>query len=618
MQIRHVVWFLTPRCLSMNQEQPLQPAKNGPVPPANIGSVFPFDRKHLFLLLGIVVLLAAAAGPSLVRAARAKFARILQSWSAPLPPSPSPVKISIPAPERVSVMPPQEQASLLHEAQAQQLWAEFEKSSWNAPQQEWSSLHPEIPCEQFRGGFWGQGTADRQWSHRCSTSHEPEAARWSFYVFGLQDPLVSRLNQFDMTTAALPEEALGSVQNRLQSRIAARFGPGEDRSGPRAVLTHQVSWPRNVRWQAPDLEIQLGLVEFDPQRKEGRLRLQGRHRALLEALNEDNRLQSVGTSDYSYAYYRTGSGTDAQLADNLRSDFPDVANMLMKDQPDPDPQMLAALQQKQREAFQEQIQKQRQAALASGQTRAIGVIAVGVPQAITYWKAKEFYGALERLLTAIKTSALDRQPVLLWAADRLAERLPSVIANDKSRDAEWDKWQAQLAAFGVVYVPSSDADGPPIYTGSLLKRLWTNYGQSDWGERAFLVLQSHGWDMAPECEGGNDQFRAVIQQGLLFLEQHPKSPYQLDVQLTVAQAYETWWSLSQAQATTGDDNSESVDSQKYQQGAEEARQKAITFYERLLQIAPQSDHATYARRLLPRLKLGIDTGQRRFYCFYWD
>lgn len=39
--------------------------------------------------------------------------------------------------------------------------------------------------------------------------------------------------------------------------------------------------------------------------------------------------------------------------------------------------------------------------------------------------------------------------------------------------------------------------------------------------------------------------------------------------------------------------------------------KAITYYERLLQTAPQSDQAAYACRVLPRLKLGIDTGQRR-------
>jgi hypothetical protein len=283
--------------------------------------------------------------------------------------------------------------------------------------------------------------------------------------------------------------------------------------------------------------------------------------------------------------------------------------------------MREALQQKQREAIQEQLKKQRQAAQGTGTGRAaIAAFAIGVPQPTTKWKAEEFYGALVKLLQSAKTSAPDRRPLMLWAADRLAERLPQVIANEKSPNADWTEWQTQLASFGITYEPSSDADAPLAYTGGLLKRVWTDYGQSEWGERAFLVLQSHGWDMAPSCEAGSDQFRAVIQQGLPFLEQHPKSPHLLDVQLTVAQAYETWWSLSQPQVTTADEFSESenVDTQKYQEGVEAARQKAIAYYERLLQTAPQSDQAAYARRVLPRLKLGIDTGQRRFYCTYED
>jgi len=57
---------------------------------------------------------------------------------------------------------------------------------------------------------------------------------------------------------------------------------------------------------------------------------------------------------------------------------------------------------------------------------------------------------------------------------------------------------------------------------------------------------------------------------------------------------------------------------KYQEGAEAARQKAIALYEHFLQTAPQSDYAGYAKRVLPRIKLGIDTGQRRFYCVIVD
>ena len=121
------------------------------------------------------------------------------------------------------------------------------------------------------------------------------------------------------------------------------------------------------------------------------------------------------------------------------------------------------------------------------------------------------------------------------------------------------------------------------------------------------------------CSGGTDQFRTVIQRGQEVQEKHPSSPYLANVELTVAQAYETWWSLSQAH--TGAEVSEGeadVQPGNYKAGAEAARQKAIESYEHLLQSAPQSDEAAYARRVLPRLKLGIDTGQRRFYCSYDD
>jgi hypothetical protein len=598
---------------------------DGPIANEEIRPASLLSSGRLFLLAGLglaaLLFLIGITRPALVHSAMGNLEGALQPKAAPLPASlgkagtthtTATVTEQQDAFERL-----QQQTSASADPQVERFWTEFEKSAWGVPLHDWSSQHPDIPCESFRGRAWGL-EADRQWSHRCSAGRGPEAAHWSFYVFGLQEPLVARLEQFDVSTVTLPEEALGNIQNLLQNRIAARFGAGEDRSGPKAILTHQVAWPRNWRWQTPEVEIQLDLVEFDPQRKEGRLRLQGRHGALLEALKEDSRLQFVATSGYSYEYYRTGSGIDAQLADQLRPDFPGVATMLMKDQPDPDPQTLANLQQKQREAFQAQIEKQRQAALAAGRTGPVAVFAVAVPQAQTKWKAEEFYGALLRLLESSKTSAPDRQPAMLWAADRLAERLPSVIANDKPPNADWSEWRTQLAAFDVTYGPSADEDGPLAYTGSLLKRVWTDYGQSEWGERAFLVLQSHGWDMAPSCEGGSDQFRAVIPQGLSFLEQHSKSPYQSEVLLTVAQAYETGWSLSQAQATGREDDWETVDPQKYQEGSEAARQRAIASYERLLQTAPQSDQAAYARRVLPRLKLGIDTGQRRFYCVYQD
>jgi hypothetical protein len=280
--------------------------------------------------------------------------------------------------------------------------------------------------------------------------------------------------------------------------------------------------------------------------------------------------------------------------------------MLMKQQPDPDPQ-------KTREAVQ-QWQSQRKSAQSAGQT-GVGVFAVALPP--NNWKPQEFHDALVGVLTTAKTSPPDRQPVLLLAADRLAWRLPWMMAQDKSQAANWQEWRALLATLGATYEQSdaSPAEDSWVYTGSLLKRVWADYGETGWGERAFLLLLSHGWDTGVDCQGGSDQFRQVTQQGPPFLEKHPKSPYQIDVQLAVAQAYETWWSLSQAPT---DEEDSDVRPQKYQEGAEAARQQSIARYEQLLQTSPQSDHAAYARRELPRLKLGIDTGQRRFYCTIGD
>jgi hypothetical protein len=276
--------------------------------------------------------------------------------------------------------------------------------------------------------------------------------------------------------------------------------------------------------------------------------------------------------------------------------------MLMKQQPDPDPQ-------KMREAVQ-QWQNQLKSAPPTGQT-GVRAAVIAIPQ--NSWKADEFYGDLLRLLAAAKTSPAARQPVLLLAADRLAWRLPWVLSKDKSQSIHWPEWRTQLVGLGVTYEQTFDSpdDSSWIYTGTLLRRVWTDYPETDWGERAFLMLLNHGWGTGVGCANGSDIFRQVVQQGLPFLEKRTNSPYQLDVQLAVAQAYETWWSLSQAPTDREDSD---ANPQEYQEGARAARQQAIVRYEQLVQSAPQSDQAAYARRVLPRLEQSIDTGQRRFYC----
>lgn len=519
--------------------------------------------------------------------------------------------------DNVTVAAPQAPTSELPtsidaDSQALKLWTDFEKSMWGMPLQDWLKLHPELSCEPFHGRSWGVG-ADSSWSHRCSNNAEAQAApQWLFYVFDLQD-VVPRLEQFDATTNVLPEETLASVENSLRARMTSRYGAAEDRS---PKMGRAVSWPQYLRWTAPDLEIQLNLGEFDKEHSQGRLRLQVRHRALLEALNEDERLRAVGAADFLYG---VGSPLAKPLAENLRSDFPDVAMMLLKSQPDPDPQQVRAAVERIQNELKAQAAQQPGIGMAARQN-GVRAAVIAVPQ--RSWTAEELHDALIRLLTDAKTSPPERRPILLLAADQLAGRLPSVIANDKGRDWDWSRWRSELATFGITYSPGMEQ--PWSYGSDLLKRVGSDYSDTEWGERAFILLLTT--DATEGCAAGSDQFRQVIQQGLPFLEKNASGPNQLDVQLAVAQAYETWWSLSQAptegQIAANKEAEEAegpdADPREYQQGAEAARQQAIARYTRLLEQNPQSDYAIYARRQLPRLKLGIDTGQRRFYCMVMD
>lgn len=97
------------------------------------------------------------------------------------------------------------------------------------------------------------------------------------------------------------------------------------------------------------------------------------------------------------------------------------------------------------------------------------------------------------------------------------------------------------------------------------------------------------------------------------MKDRPQSPHLLEIHLSLAQAYETWWSLSQARQEDSEVNPAS-----YHVGASAALQKSIQYYTELVQGSPASDDGAYARRELPRLMLGADTGQRRFYCTVVD
>jgi hypothetical protein len=220
--------------------------------------------------------------------------------------------------------------------------------------------------------------------------------------------------------------------------------------------------------------------------------------------------------------------------------------------------------------------------------------------------------ALTALLDAARSSTAstpERHALLLMAADRLAARV-----GETTRDAPgWEQEQRRFASYGLTF-EWAPLGSTWLYTHDLLWRVWKEHPDTRWGRQAFVELLSSGWHTTVGCRPNpGDSFRDVIVNGEGYLRRRPRTPERAQIVLMLAQSYETWWSLSRAGEERGLDI---PDPEVYQQGAATARDKAIAYYNELLRLSPTMDEAGYARIALPRLKLNIDTGQRRFLCFY--
>ena len=150
-----------------------------------------------------------------------------------------------------------------------------------------------------------------------------------------------------------------------------------------------------------------------------------------------------------------------------------------------------------------------------------------------------------------------------------------------------------------------------VYDHALARRVYRDYPDTPAGEWAFLTLEKLGWNTGVACPDGPDLFRTVIAESGRFFNRRRNSPYRLDFLLDVAQAYETWWSLSQAHP-----DDEYVVGANYTSGAEGARLRAVELYGQIVREAPNSDFAAYAKPTLARLQSKLDTGQRQYYCIY--
>jgi hypothetical protein len=217
---------------------------------------------------------------------------------------------------------------------------------------------------------------------------------------------------------------------------------------------------------------------------------------------------------------------------------------------------------------------------------------------------------LDRLLEAAKSAVPEKKPLLLLAADAIAGRLalPSIVPPSPELQRELEGLAAQGLTFTWV-----EMDGDWFYQNNLLWRLWREFPASEEGEDAFVLLLRQGWDKAPCCKTGLDSFHTVIDEGELFLSNRARTPHRRNVAFLLAQAYETWWSLSLVSEENRAEGDPSPAA--YRAGAAAAREKAIAYYSEIVATAPDGVEANCSRKPLALLKESQDTHQRRFYCY---
>jgi hypothetical protein len=217
---------------------------------------------------------------------------------------------------------------------------------------------------------------------------------------------------------------------------------------------------------------------------------------------------------------------------------------------------------------------------------------------------------LDELLASAKSAPPEKKPALLLAADAMAARLP--LPSVVPPNAELQRQLNDLAAEGLTFT-WVEIDGGWTYENNLLWRLWREYPASEEGEDAFVLLLRQGWDAGPCCKTGLSSFNRVIKQGEAFLSSRAKSPHRQDVVFLVAQAYETWWSLSLVPEKNQQEGDPSPEA--YRAGAAAAREKAIGYYGEIIAADPDGVEADCSRKPLALLKANEDTRQRRFYCY---
>jgi hypothetical protein len=226
------------------------------------------------------------------------------------------------------------------------------------------------------------------------------------------------------------------------------------------------------------------------------------------------------------------------------------------------------------------------------------------------------------LLRDAEHASREGRALRLLAADALVSKLSGLLVESPpggEREAEQARSVRQELARSGVKLGHMTHYGGLEYRNDLLWRVWKEFPDTAAGEMAFVELQRRGWNTDPNegCPKNPDLFREVIAKGEVFLAQRLQSRYRQETLYVLAVANESWWSIAHAPA-----DDPIVSAPPYPRRALNARQsaaareRAIQYYREVVRLAPESAEAASALRRLPRLELGLDTGQRRFFCSY--
>lgn len=452
--------------------------------------------------------------------------------------------------------------------QAEWLVRQFETTEWRSDYTAWRKKHAAAQCRVFHGDGTSLFIADL-WSYRCFSISGSTRINRFFYILNSTSAPANRLDQFlgeIRESRRTPLSAIERMHKRIESQLTRRYGRPQtpDSLPPGVAAWGSADWHLLRVWHLPARDVYLYIRETPGQRVA--VGLLARDSALELASREEGRELLLSNRPSAAIEGRI----DSRLSAALARDFPRASALLSDSDEQPTPSAV--------------------------------------------------YDAATEIARIAASTTADRRPFLLLAADRLVTRLR--LPGQQKLPSQIATRVKQLDKIGGARFTWDSLGDSWIYQHNLLWSAWRAGPDTEWGQDAFFLLLASGWDTSGVCHNGADEFRTVIEEGKKFLAAHPASAVRLPVRYLVAEAYETWWSLSEWSSCSpvtdrGPGRCQPAPaSAKYRAGADAARREAIADYQALFAADPSTYGTPAVQWRLARLQLGIDTNQRRFYCLY--